>query len=41
MNSLLWFRGVDWDTPVGDIAWTYIALGFLLWQLISLVKKSR
>lgn len=45
MLSLLWFSGINFDTPIGDIGWTYVVLllliVFVIYMCIKLVREFR
>jgi hypothetical protein len=32
--NLLWFEGIDWQTPIRNIGWTWLLLAVLIVYLI-------
>ena len=39
MSDLLWFKGITWNTPIGDIGWTWVFLFGLIIALAINVYK--
>jgi hypothetical protein len=37
--SLLWFSGINGDTAINDIGWTYVVLALLIIFIIQQIRQ--